>query len=608
MDPDSQNKPDEQNTSSPSPGGVIKPADSQSPLAAQPPQTVQPADLPQVSAQNPAPGPKPDLPQNPDGSKPIFPSDSSSPPSSGRVLNKKLILLILIPLLLVLLAAGYVFGYYIPNRPENAYKTGLDRSGDALQMIVDKATQQQTYDNFKKSEITANLDINSGGQNVKGDFKAKFDGSKMDTDLNVNFPNGDSQTASLGLSILSEKADGKEFPDTYFNLRGIKALGVDLFLPGINKYDNKWVEISSDYIASLAKQSGVEPNQPDNTGNYPTFDEISSLIRDVYGVTNEYVLTSDPNKAVLVNKQYLGKEEVEGVNTFHYEVGINKDHYKAYCEAVSNVLLNSPAPKKFLNLKDEQIEQEKQKIAENCQKDSESIKDEDTFEMWVDTKYKLIKKVRIYSSKENKGEYYELGQNYDGSDKVSLFFATVSDKGGFSSKTTITTDLNVGESSGEFTFSGGTAPDNYDGKVTLSAKPLSEDFTITKPSKTTSIDKILKEIGIDPKALIALYGGNPAADFVSGNQAQSQDAQIKSNVNAVYSHLEVYFAENAIYPTSSQLNDQSWQASNMSGFNADFLSGVEYNPSDCNDNGCLKYTLSAKLSDGSTFEKTGSNN
>ncbi|MEX2014394.1 MAG: hypothetical protein WD885_00460, partial [Candidatus Saccharimonadales bacterium] len=473
------------------------------------------------------------------------------------------------------------------------------------EMVLNQATERETYDKFKKSEITATMDINYSNQNINGEFNAKFDETKLDSNLKLGLPVEGAEPINLDLSLLSEQVEGKEFPDTYLNLKGMESLGADLFLPGISKYDGKWLEISSDYLQSIANQYGLEaPKQQDNTDKYPTFDEISSLARDLYGDTHEYVFTSDPEKAVIENRQYLGKEEVDGVDSFHYEVALNKENYKKYCETAGNTFLTSPVYKKFSGLTDEQVETEKQKIGENCQKDADTIKAEDTFEMWVDSKYKLIKKIRIYS--EDKKSYFDIGQNYDGSDKVSLFFAFASEDGNFNSKVTVTTDLNTAESGSEVTFNGGENEGAYDGKITLSMKPLNGDFEITKPNNTIGIDKLLKELGIDPKELTTLYGG--AASPASSVSAKGEDATLKSNVLSIYSHVEVYFAENSFYPTKSQLSDQSWRTTNMTGFNAENFSGVEYNPSNCDTNGCLKYMLSAKLSDGSTFERSGSNN
>lgn len=607
MNPDSENPTDQNNPLSQqgetpvppaSPGGVIKPAGAENNFGTAPQPDVPAADTqkPPEPINNPQRGSQP----TPPGYE-IFPSDSNTPhPSPKRGFLSKKLLLIVLPFILVLLIGGYIFGFYIPNKPENVYKTGLDRSGDALEVLVSKATEQATYDKFKATEITGAMDMNFDQQNVSGNFRAKYTESKLDSDFNLSFPSSESgDQFDLGFSLLSSKAEGKEFPDAYLNLRGIEAFGADFILPGISKYDGKWLAVSSDYFQLLADEYGLEPEeQQGNTEDLPTFEEISSTIRSFYDVTNEYVFTSNPQKAVLENRQYLGKEKVDGTDTFHYEVGVNKENARAYCEAVSKVLLDSTAATRFMGLSDEEVEQEKQRIGEDCQKDSEDIKDDQTFEMWIDSKYKLIKKIRIYSD-DDKTAYYELGQNYDGGDEISLFLSYTTNPEGFNAKVTFTTDLNTAESSGELTFSGGEESDKYDGTVTLSAKPLTEDFEVKRPDGAVDIEKFLKEVGINPEELAGFYGGT---------QSKAKDAEVKSNVNAIYSHIEVYFAENAVYPTKSQLNDQSWQASNLTGFNADFLSGVEYDPSDCNDDGCLKYTLSAKLSDGSTFEKTGSNN
>ncbi len=318
------------------------------------------------------------------------------------------------------------------------------------------------------------------------------------------------------------------------------------------------------------------------------------------------MFTSDTEKSVFVNKQYLGKEDVEGVGTFHYEVGLDKANYKEYCEAVSKVFLDSPAYKKLFSKTDQELEANKQSLGDDCKKASDEIKDDHTFEMWIDSKYKLIKKVRVYSNKDDKGEYFEFGQNYDGSDKVSFFFASASDKGGFNSKTTLTTDLNTGESSGELTFNGGSDTGKYDGKITLTAKPLGDDFDITPPSDAVKIEKVLKDIGINPADLASFYGGS--SGVASGINDQSNDALIKSNILSIYSALEAYYAQNGYYPTEAQVNSQSWRSANAASLSEDvFATPFTYTASNCNANGCQKYTLSGTLSNGKKFTKTDLN-
>lgn len=115
----------------------------------------------------------------------------------------------------------------------------------------------------------------------------------------------------------------------------------------------------------------------------------------------------------------------------------------------------------------------------------------------------------------------------------------------------------------------------------------------------------------------------------TGVQKKGRDADRKSDINAIYSQVEVYFAQNAKYPTLANLNDDSWRNTNVKGLTDDAITApggtdalvasgaattnYEYvaTPANC-DNGtngdCTGFTLTATLESGGTFVKTGSNN
>lgn len=115
----------------------------------------------------------------------------------------------------------------------------------------------------------------------------------------------------------------------------------------------------------------------------------------------------------------------------------------------------------------------------------------------------------------------------------------------------------------------------------------------------------------------------------TGVQKKGRDADRKSDINAIDSQVEVYFAENAKYPSLTDMNTASFRSANLKGLSDDALTDPKGSgptlvgaaasnayayittPSGC-DNGtggdCTGFTLTATLESGGTFTKTGSNN
>jgi prepilin-type N-terminal cleavage/methylation domain-containing protein len=117
----------------------------------------------------------------------------------------------------------------------------------------------------------------------------------------------------------------------------------------------------------------------------------------------------------------------------------------------------------------------------------------------------------------------------------------------------------------------------------------------------------------------------------TGVQKKARDADRKSDINAIYSQVEVYFAQNSKYPTLANLNDTTWRDANVKGLSADTIHAPNasnalisdttstatdvyiYAPGPANcDNGangdCVSFTITANLESGGQFSKDGSNN
>jgi prepilin-type N-terminal cleavage/methylation domain-containing protein len=116
----------------------------------------------------------------------------------------------------------------------------------------------------------------------------------------------------------------------------------------------------------------------------------------------------------------------------------------------------------------------------------------------------------------------------------------------------------------------------------------------------------------------------------TGIQQKARDSQRQTDINAVDSHLEAYYAEHGNYPTAAQMNDATWVGTNMKGLDAAALVGpkggtltntgtaagdhydykaTEGGTTACtatgttDDTACDTFTLSAVLEGGSTYTK-----
>ncbi|MDB5166653.1 MAG: hypothetical protein JWM37_725 [Candidatus Saccharibacteria bacterium] len=421
-------------------------------------------------------------------------------PDNGKSKKKKLIIIGIIALLIVLAAAAtYVFAFYIPNKPENVWKTGLDRTGTTLSKLVDSASEDDKLKSYEKSEVTGSIDIKSDDGSGSASFAAKFDPKNVDSGMDFNFTQS-GETLNASAKLKAALASGNEYPDLYFQITGLKDFGLDGYVPGISNYDGKWITVSSDTIKSLADQSGATSADNDKPET-PTAADIAELTKAVTKVGNDYVFTSDESKAVLTRQSFVAKETTsQGVKAYHYKATLNKDHLKLACEALINSVYETKAFQKLAS-SDEKTDSAKKDSISSCKDSVESgvTSDQKPFDVWIDAKYKLLHKVRI-DDDDDAGTYVELGQSFKGGD-VLPFFVTYH---GASDKTDVTWshELNTKTYKSSGTINA-TSKDssNVSLKSTYTIAPYSGTIDSAAPSGTVPIETVMKQLGFDPNAM-----------------------------------------------------------------------------------------------------------
>ncbi len=529
----------------------------------------------------PSPGPQPfngmvlPGPEQPSSADPLQPAtqpagqvfqsfNSAKPTKTGK---KRWLLPAIAAVSILLVGGGYVFGIFLPNQPQNVYKTGFSRTGKALSIVVDKSTNQTAIDSYKKTQLTLKVDANYGGAKYNAAFDAKFDASKTNAGINVTSAGTGGNDIKFNAKAISEIPADSDFPNIYFQLNGLKSLGVEEFYPQLLAYDGKWIEVSASYLKSL----GDFPSASKTNSKTLTAGDYTELAHAFTTSTNSYVFTNDQSKAVFVQKSYEGKETSDGLNVYHYKVTINQDHAVAYCKDAVDKVYSTNAYKKLPWVDEKNISQDKAQ----AQKDCDSYKHlpsgdvpngkEKVYDMWIDAKYKLIYKFRIPDDIDN-SSYTDVGQIYKGGDTFTLFANNHNGQSKTDTNVKLVSDTKSATTTGSISYTNSDTKDKVN--VTLEAKPYSGVIDTNKPKDSVPIQTVLKQIGLDPSELglggSSGTGGNDSSSV--GPTPQNRDAERKFDINSIAVQLEVYYNDNGGYPLlSSQVNTDSWISANMNG-------------------------------------------
>jgi len=568
-------------------GKTVGPETTSGPVT---PSTSQPVVIGPQSAAGPVPGPEVYT------STPPEIISANSQPTSRKPFYKKPLLIAPLALLVVLggSAAAY-FGYYVPNQPDNIWKTALTRTGKGYDKLTQYAVTQFKSDSGLKLE---------GKFKTSGFFSA--DGTfSGDSDKD----NGEF-TGSISAGGVKVNADVRllksstSTPDVYFKIDGIQGLG-DLvssfagpqYKDAINNLNGKWYFIDHSLFDELSGGNG-------NNLQVSSAD-VNSVLKAIGDASKQNVFTDKPDKMAFTIKKAVGKEKQDGRGVYHYVAGIDKENLKNYVKALCDNLKQSNLKKYFGG--DSQTTAD----AIGCNTANKAVDNFDatrTADVWVDLHTKLIHKVRITDTK-NKSNYFELVQDYQGGDKFPFAMNFHSKEGDITNDSSI--NLTLDTKANTLNFKAQTkdsGSDNLAASAELTVSPHSGKVNVQKPNGAENIIQLLNDLGF--------------ADIVqNGAQSQAADTERKTDIKALQGHIEAYWADNGYYPTLADINDPAWRATNMKGLDDEALKDPAGNsqklsttpaahvysyqalPAGC-DNirvQCDDFTLTATLDTGDTF-------
>ncbi len=114
--------------------------------------------------------------------------------------------------------------------------------------------------------------------------------------------------------------------------------------------------------------------------------------------------------------------------------------------------------------------------------------------------------------------------------------------------------------------------------------------------------------------LLGIFTGLLTSNF-QGAQSKASDTERKNDINSIYQKLEEHYNEWGEYPTINEVVQEYDQQ--LPGIDPEALvdpngkniqeGDYTYTPADCTATGCMVYTLSAVLDDGSEYTKLSLN-
>jgi hypothetical protein len=438
---------------------------------------------------------------------PLNAVSAMSPTSAAPKKRRKKILLASIIGVVVLGggAAAFYFGYYA--NPSVIYAQSLKNTGKGYDKLVEYATAQSQI-KYKSVAATGNFSFKSGSFSTDGTLAYKGDGNNGDLTFNV----GDG-IGRLDADIRAIKSTTAT-PDLYVKVNGLTDLG-SLFGTSpelnttLNKLNNNWISIDHTTLDNLQNSvsaaAGTGSASTAATPMAPSEAQITDELKAFGQVNQQYLFSTDKNKAVTTVVKNYGMETIDGHKTYHYQVALDKPNVKDYITAQQKALQASQLGSW---LKQNNYDGGVQVAFDAMQQSADTIKPSDTFDLWADVNQRVVYKVRLSDPSNNPAEnYIDVGLNYKGGDNYPFFISGQSKSGDQTTTGSLIATLNTKTHSVGLKLNlvnsgaaGGTLTGNFN------FQPSNASVQIDKPAGAVTLTQVLNELGLGD-----LLNGSPTA-------------------------------------------------------------------------------------------------
>lgn len=397
---------------------------------------------------------------------------------------KKRAPLIAIVLFFVGAIAG-VFGYYIPNRPENVYRTGLDRTGQMMSQLDEQFAAIDEIASSDGFQMDGSINTQMEEGTISGTMSSRAGESSSETNIDVSGEIGDDSfgmNINLGFDIITDIVEGNEYPDVFFKVRGGELLS--MISPQIAQYDEQWVHAEASFIEETLSEL-IDDFESEDEGAAEGWLE---LIDDLGDVVADYVLTSD-EKGILELDEIVGAEERNDTRTYRYNVSINRDNTEEFCTELFDTIGQSSFVQSQLSSTIELNDEDRDNQISDCVASFADFYDDVDITMWIDRSTKLIHQLRF---EDDDGFTLEVGQTYDGSDKFDLFINAFDDE--MDMRLTITVNNAAPSVAVNLDIELEEMADDDEFTMQMSVEPFDESVEIERPSDTITLEQLIDQL------------------------------------------------------------------------------------------------------------------
>lgn len=366
-------------------------------------------------------------------------------------------------------SAAY-FGFVLPNQPANIWKTALSNTSKGYDELVEYIDEQK---DVKGGKVKGNFKFESSDVVVDGNIDGAYD----DKSSNIKLDAGAAGTR-VNFTVLTNIPEGATTPDIYLKAEGLAGVG-ELLGGGDPAAAQYFAELDGKFYFidhTLIDQAAKSAQQSDSSFPDLKAEDVKAIAEAVGNVNKDYLFTTDESKAVFKVKSEVGKETVDGRETYHYKVGYDKEHLKEYMTKLKEAL-------KQTKLKDLITDESfDQSIRDIDQLDGNGEAD-----VWVDMKTKLIRTIRFTDTKDN--TTLDIGLLHEGGDDFP-FYLTVKDK---EANMTIKLNLNTKTNVVTLDVNGDFSQEGQSSKATakLTLEPSNDTVDFQKPEGAESLSDLI---------------------------------------------------------------------------------------------------------------------